>query len=162
MRTTRCAPSTKIWIKISHKTQFILPIKNGAEAFEETINSAITQGLELVASYSFSNGHGPVRLLLVENASVARNLLNLAAIPHREEPILLVEAAPRIPAILHLNLELQRAQVGVLYSYALPAEDDRLMVVFKTQDDDVALRAMLGEQEEVFEEQLQVAGIQSP
>src|SRR5436853_102987 len=53
------------------------------------------------------------------------------------------EDAPRIAAITRLDQSLRRSNVDVIYSYAVPAEGDQLIAVFKTQDDDRVMRTLL-------------------
>ena len=129
-----------VYIRVRRRTELILRVEGTQEIGERIIASAIDRGLQVLASCSLPHN---VWLLVVENEELARKVLDAAPIEFRIESILLVEAAPRIAAITRLDQSLRRSNVDVIYSYAVPAEGDQLIAVFKTQDDDRVMRALL-------------------
>jgi hypothetical protein len=128
----------QVRIKIRRKMQLIIQNGHGqaANTPERVINDAIAGGLKVLASRSVPNGNGGVRLLVVEDDSIAREALDAAAVKYCTESVLLVEASPRVPAITRLAQCVLRSNINVLYSYAVPNGNSHLTAVFKTQDDD--------------------------
>jgi hypothetical protein len=137
---TEDTPAPSVYIRVRRRTELILRVKGTQEIGEQIIASAIDRGLQVLASCSLSHN---VWLLVVENEELARKVLDATTIEFRIESVLLVEAAPRIAAITQLDQSLRRSNVDVIYSYAVPAEGDQLIAVFKTQDDDRVMRALL-------------------
>jgi len=133
---TEDTPVPSVYIRVRRRTELILRVEGTQEIGEQIIADAIDRGLQVLASCSLSNEDGNVWLLVVENEDLARKVLDAAAVEFRIESVLLVEAAPRIAAITRLDQSLRRSNVDVIYSYAVPAEGNQLIAVFKTQDDD--------------------------
>src|SRR5437868_14948567 len=135
-------PASSVYIRVRRRTELILRVEGEREIGERIVADAIDRGLQVLASCSLSHN---VWLLVVENEEFARKVLDAAPIEFRIESILLVEAAPRIAAITRLDQSLRRSNVDVIYSYAVPAEGDQLIAVFKTQDDDRVMRVLLAD-----------------
>jgi hypothetical protein len=92
-------------------------------------------------------------LLVVDDEHLGRVALAAAGLPHQSESVLLVEVSPRAGAATRLNRRLAAARIEVVYSYATSAVDDRLTAVFKTADDEYALRVLqagAGDVEDLF------------
>ena len=140
---TEQEPTSSVYIRVRRRTELILRVAGEQEAVERIVTDAINRGLKVLASCSPPHEDGNIRLLVIENDEVAREALNAAAIEFRIESVLLVEAAPRIAAITRLDQSLRRSGINVIYSYAVPAEGNQLIAVFKTQDDDRVMRALL-------------------
>jgi len=127
---------------VQRTRQFILRANGDAEAPLRLLTAAHSRGLQVLAHNAFRDPEGTVWLLVVNDDRLAEQELATAGYRYESEPVVLVEARPRAAVAARLTRSFAENDIEVLYSYAMPVSDDRLVAVFKTADDEAASRLM--------------------
>lgn len=135
-------PRLQTTIQVQRRTQLILRCEIKQRSLALLLNGASLPGLKVLACCALYDCQGTTWLLVVDDDQLGRETLAAARLPHRTESVLLVEVAPRSGAATRLSRHLAAAKIDVVYSYAAPAVDDRLTAVFKTTDDEYAMRVL--------------------
>jgi hypothetical protein len=136
------APASLAWARVRRLTQLVVHVAHGQDPLGPTINAAIGRGLEVLADAALPDAGGTTWLLVVEQDWCGREVLSAAGLGYLVEPVVLVEAGPRASAVAQLGRCLAEANLTVQYSYAVARGADRLVAVFKTHDDEAALRLL--------------------
>ena len=79
---------------------------------------------------------------MAKDADRLQTVLQSAGFESRATPIVLALARDAVGLPVRLGSALVRAGIGILFSYASRTEDERLCMVFKTTDDQRAIRVL--------------------
>ena len=139
---TVAAPRPHSLIKVRRRTQLILRRENAQDSPTAALDSASSQGLQVLVRCALHDCDGTTWLLVVDDGKLGRETLEAAGLLYRAELVLLVDITPREGAAAHLTRRLAAAKIDVVYSYAAPAANDRLTAVFKTDDDEYTMRVL--------------------
>ncbi len=99
-------------------------------------------GINILAYCAYSERNQGVVLLVTENIHVARQALESAGYSYKITPVVLVSNADHVGAVAAVGEHLGSAGINILYSYASSAGADRFYAVFKTDDNDSAIRVI--------------------
>jgi hypothetical protein len=142
MRANEERAADVTWARVRRQTQLVVHLPHGPQSLGTTLNSAIARGLQVLAHCSLPDAGGTTWLLVVADDWLGREALEAAGYRTLAEQVVLVEASPRASAAARLGRSLAETDIAVLYSYAMPGSDDRLIAVFKTADDERVLRIL--------------------
>jgi hypothetical protein len=98
--------------------------------------------VNVLAYCSYSDRDQFVILLVTEDPHRAKTALQQAGFDCRANAIVLVSDTDRIGAAAQLGAHLGSAGISILYSYASSGGSDRFFAVFKTMDDEAAIRVL--------------------
>ena len=129
-------------LSVLRETELSIPI-DGVPGAEESILSTVTeQGTSVRALCSVNDRDQTVMLLVAEDAPLAKQALEEAGFDCTSNPVVVVGLENRIGVIDRLGVHLQDAGIDVLRSYASYANPQEVCAVFKTQDDERAIKVL--------------------
>jgi hypothetical protein len=100
------------------------------------------QGILVLVHCCFPANQCAVTLVVADKPQRARSVLEQAGIKCRTNPVVLVRAPPQPAIAARLGMHLTAAQIGIHYCYTTQVEATAAHVVFKTTDDDRAVRVL--------------------
>ena len=99
-------------------------------------------GVNVLAYCSYNDRNEAVVMLVTNDALEAKRALEGAGFPCKADSVVLVGATDRVGAAAKLGASLGDAGIDILYSYASSSGNDEFFAVFKTADDDQAIRVL--------------------
>lgn len=117
-------------------------IGNDAEAMARVLEVIAREHLNVLAYCSYSDRNQLIMLLVVEDSYRAKAALQAAGFECKANPVVLVSDTDRVGAAAQLGAHLGGAGISILYSYASSAGKGDFCAVFKTMDDDAAIRLL--------------------
>jgi hypothetical protein len=100
------------------------------------------QAIRVLVHHVYRTRNGAVVLLVADQPERAKVALDSAGYRWKINPVVMVRAADRSGAAARLGVRLFEAGVDILYSYTSSADGNKVCAVFKTTDDNRALRAL--------------------
>jgi len=116
-----------------------LPDAGRTEGLLATIQ---TWGIEVLAHCCVPAPSGAMSLVVTDKPQQAKTVLERAGLRCKTSPVVLVRTPPHPTIAAHLGRQLAAAQIGIHYSYTSWLDAPQMHVVFKTTDDDQALRVL--------------------
>lgn len=98
--------------------------------------------VNVLAYCSYTDHRDAVVLLVTENPVEAKLALEEAGFQCKANSVVLVGATDQVGAAAKLGASLGDAGVNILYSYASSSGTDQFFAVFKTADDELAMRVL--------------------
>ena len=109
---------------------------------EELLTTIKTRGIQVLAHSCVPAPKGALALVVTDQPQQAKAVLEQKGLECKTNPVVLVSALPHPAVAARLGMELTAAQIGIRYSYATWCEAPQVHVVFKTTDDDQAVRIL--------------------
>ncbi len=100
------------------------------------------QGCDVLAYCAYFDGADCIVLLVPDNPLAAQRAVTAAGLPCKANPVVLVRETDSVGAVARLGRQLQQAGIEILYSYASSTGESEFRAVFKTTDDEQALRLL--------------------
>ena len=139
-------PST-VRHQVHKKTELVLRIDRGHGPLKTVLDAILDRGVKILAQCSFTDWNGTTLLLVVEDDLIGRHALEATGFRYRTESVVLVETSRRVGSAAQLGQSLASAGIDIVYSYVASSENDRLVAVFKTVNDDEAVRVLAADPE---------------
>jgi hypothetical protein len=111
-------------------------------ALSKILAAVASQHINILAYCAYCDRDDTVVLLVTEDALRAKETLEAAGYPCRANSVVLVGSGDRVGAAALLGSYLGNAGIDILYSYASSAGRDQFFAVFKTMDDERAVRIL--------------------
>ena len=128
--------------KAQKEVELAVRVGNQPEGLSRVLATVAQHGVRVVAYCAYSEREETVVLLVTENPFDAKRALEGAGYRCKANSVVLVGSIHQVGAAAHLGTSLKYAGVEILYSYASSAGADRLFTVFKTTDDERAIRVL--------------------
>ena len=109
---------------------------------EDLLTTIKTQGIQILAHCCVPLPKGALALVVADQPQQAKAVLEQTGLECKTNPVVLVSALPYPAVAARLGMELTAAQIGIRYSYATWCEAPQVHVVFKTTNDDQAIRIL--------------------
>lgn len=111
-------------------------------ALADVLTTIAQAHVNVLAYCSYSDRHESVLLLITDQPLAAKTALEAAGFSCKANPVVLVSEMDRIGAAAELGAHLGNAGISILYSYASSSPGAEFVAVFKTMDDESALRVL--------------------
>ena len=121
------------------KTELVIRLKKESTTLAEVI-ALIAAGAEVLAVCSYWDRDSSVFLLVSADPERTAHALATAGVHYQANSVLLIGPQDHPGIAARMGAAFAAAGIGVLYSYASWSENRQGFVVFKTTDDDRALR----------------------
>ena len=108
----------------------------------KVLATVASRGINVLAYCAYSDRNDSVVLLVTDNPLEAKLALEHAGFQCKANSVVLVGAADQVGAAAKLGASLGSAGIDILYSYASSAGTERFFAVFKTADDERAIRVL--------------------
>jgi hypothetical protein len=132
----------KIMLQIGKMNEIAVHIRDIHRA-EDLLATIKTQGIEVLAHCCVPARAGAMSLVVVDEPQRAKAVLEHAGLECKTNPVVLVRTPPHPAVAARLGSQLTAEQIGIRYCYVTPHNDTQVHVVFKTTDDDHAIRVLL-------------------
>jgi hypothetical protein len=130
MAHARC--ETELKVRIGHRPGDLARL----------LSSISARRINVLAYCAYSERDEGVVLLVTEDPGRTQQALADAGYPCRLNSVILVHARDKVGAAAALGAHLGRAGINILYSYASSTGDAAFHAVFKTDNDEAALRVL--------------------
>ena len=101
-----------------------------------------TWGIAILAHCCVPAQQGALALVVTDKPELAKAGLERAGLPCKTGPVVLVRTHPHPVIAAQLGMRLTAAQIGICYCYTSWLDAPEMHVVFKTTDDDQAMRVL--------------------
>ncbi len=128
--------------KARKEVELAVRVGNKPGALGEVLTIIASQDINILAYCSYSDRDDAIILLVTENALGAKLALEAAGFRSKANSVLVVGASDQVGAAAQLGAHLGMAGIDILYSYASSAGSDRFFAVFKTINDEQAIRVL--------------------
>jgi len=130
-------------LQIRRHTEVIVHLEeDDGDLLQPVLSALSAHGVRLLAHSLCANRWGRSLMFVADDSPRACLALRNAGLEYRTDSIVFIET-DRCPALIpQLGRLVLREGVGVLYSYVSWTEGENLFAVFKTTDDERALRAL--------------------
>ena len=128
--------------KARKEVELAVRIGNRPGALGQVLSILAEQGINVLAYCAYSEREQGVVLLVCEDPFKAKLILKADGFECKANTVVLVGAADHVGAAAQLGMQLGRASVDILYSYASSAGTGQFYAVFKTADDEKAIRVI--------------------
>jgi len=128
--------------KARKEVELAVRVGNKTGALGEILRAVSEAGVNILAYCCYSDRAEGVVLLVTEDALKAKLALEAAGYRCRANTVVVVGAADQVGAAARLGRHLGQAGIDILYSYASSSGAARFCAVFKTADDDSAIRVL--------------------
>jgi hypothetical protein len=115
---------------------------NKPGALGEVLTAIASQDINILAYCSYSDRDDAIVLLVTENALSAKLALEAAGFKCKANSVVVVGASDQVGAAAQLGAHLGMAGIDILYSYASSAGTEHFFAVFKTMNDEQAIRVL--------------------
>jgi hypothetical protein len=132
--------------KARKEVELAVHLSDQPGGLSKVLSIVAAEGVNVLAYCSYCDRNDTVILLVADNPVKAKLALHAAGYNCRANSVVLVGAAERVGAAAHLGAQLARVGVEILYSYASSSGAEEFFAVFKTTDDDRAVRALSSSQ----------------
>ncbi len=113
-----------------------------ADALGRILSAVAGCGVNVLAYCTYTDRQDTVVLLVTDNATRAKDAIEADGFQVRANAVVMVGASDHVGAAALLGGYLGQAGIRILYSYASSSKRDRFHAVFKTVDDDAAIRVL--------------------
>ncbi len=115
---------------------------NQPGAMARVLEVIAREGINLLAYCSYSDRDQFVMLLVPDDPFHAKAALQAAGFDCKANAVVLVSDTDRVGAAAQLGAHLGGAGISILYSYASSGGSEQFFAVFKTMDDEAAIRVL--------------------
>jgi hypothetical protein len=128
--------------KAHKEVELAVHVGNQPEGLARVLATVAQYGVKVLAYCAYSEREETVVLLVTENPFDAKRALEGAGYRCKANSVVLVGATEQVAAAAQLGASLRYEGIEILYSYASSAGADRFFTVFKTADDEKAVRVL--------------------
>jgi hypothetical protein len=130
---------------VHREVELEVRIESEPSALGEVMAALAAEGIGILAYNAYTDWDGAVVLLVADDPPKAKRVLEAAGYRCNASSVVMVGTPARVGAVARFGVQLGRAGVQVLYSYASMSGGNRLSAIFKTADDERALQALRGD-----------------
>ena len=131
--------------RVRKAVELAVRIGDGQGGFGEILEVVATSGVNVLAYCSYRDQLDSYVLLVVDDSQKAKRALEGTGFDCKANSVVVVNASDQVGAAARIGAHLDRAGVGILYSYASAIAGGEFFAVFKTSNDEMALAALAGE-----------------
>lgn len=113
-----------------------------ADRTEGLLATIKTQGIEVIAHCCVAAPVGALTLVVADKPQQAKAVLEQAGLECQTSPVVLVCTPPQPSIADQLGMQLTAAQICIRHCYATLRDATQAHIVFKTTDDDHAIRVL--------------------
>ena len=124
------------------ETELAVRADDSSVTLADVLEILTTCGINVLACSSYCDWHGPVVLVVTKEVMKAKRTLEAAGLKCTANSVIMVASKSRVGAVAWFGAQVCGAGIDILYSYASALHGERFCAVFKTADDDRALRAL--------------------
>ena len=124
------------------EVELAVRIGNRPGALGQVLTILAEHGINVLAYCAYSDRDQGVVLLVPDDPYRAKLILKGAGFDCKANTVVLVGADDRVGAAAQLGMHLGHAGIDILYSYASSSGSDEFYAVFKTADDEKAIRVI--------------------
>jgi hypothetical protein len=128
--------------KARKEVELAVRVGNKTGALGQVLSAVAAQGVNVLAYCSYSDRDDAIILLVTENALATKLAIEAAGFKCKANSVVVVGAPDHVGAAAQLGAYLGRAGIDILYSYASSAGSERFFAVFKTMNDEQAIRVL--------------------
>jgi hypothetical protein len=128
--------------KARKEVELAVRVGNQPGALGHVLTTIAAEGINVLAYCSYSDRDDAIILLVTEQPLNAKLALESAGYKCKANSVVLVGAVDQVGAAAQLGSHLGRAGIDILYSYASSSGGDHFFAVFKTMDDEQAIRVL--------------------
>ncbi|MCS7049322.1 MAG: hypothetical protein NZ483_08530 [Verrucomicrobiae bacterium] len=128
--------------KARQHVELTVRIAANVSSLSDVLSRIAQQGCNILAYCSYWDRDASVLHMVVDDPQLAKRTIEASGLPCRANPVILVQETDSVGAAARLGQTLQRAGVDILYSYASSSGAPVFWAVFKTTNDQEALRLL--------------------
>ena len=128
--------------KARKEVELAVRVGNKPGALGEVLGIVASRGINVLAYCSYSDREDAIILLVTEDALSAKLALEAAGFKCKANSVVVVGAPDQVGAAAQLGAHLGWAGIDILYSYASSAGSEQFFAVFKTMNDEQAIRVL--------------------
>jgi hypothetical protein len=128
--------------KACKEVELSVRIGDGSGGLGKVLATVARCGINVLAYCAYSDRDDSIVLLVTENPLEAKVALEHAGFQCKANSVVLVGATDQVGAAAKLGATLGNAGIDILYSYASSSGTERFFAVFKTADDERAIRVL--------------------
>ena len=132
-------------IRACRQLELAVHARDESRPLTDALEILATREIDVIAHSLYADWDGMVLLVVTEDAPRAKRALEATGFTCETNPVILVEAREEVGAVAFLGAQLYRAGIPIQYSHMATSSDDMYFAVFKTSDDERALRALESE-----------------
>jgi len=129
-------------MNVHREVELAVRIENEPTALGDVMAALAAAGIGVLAYNSYIDWDGCIVLLVTDDPPKAKRVLQAAGHKCTANSVIMVGSPGRVGAAARFGAQLGQAGIQVLYSYASMSGGNRLSAIFKTADDERALRAL--------------------
>ena len=122
--------------------ELIVRVSKGSGGVSQVLGAIAAKRTRVLAHCSYADCFGTTVLLAAEDETLARLALTASGWRYKTEPVVLVQASRQPGVVAQLGFSLAGAGIWIIYSYASAGEGAETFAVFKTTDDEQAVRVL--------------------
>lgn len=128
--------------KVRQEVELAVRVKPHQAGLKDVFQIIASRNINILAYCSYFGQHEAVVLLITNNSPAAKAALQSAGYVCDVNHVVVVSDCDRVGAAAQLGTQLDGAGVRILYSYASSLPGNQYFAVFKTSDDEQALRVL--------------------
>lgn len=128
--------------KARKEIELAVRVANKPGALGEVLSQVAAENINVIAYCSYSDRDELVVLLVTSDPLRAKHRLESAGFKCKANAVVIVGATDQVGAAARLGACLGNAGIDILYSYASSSGGDQFFAVFKTMNDEQAIRVL--------------------
>ncbi len=128
--------------KARKEVELAIRVQNIPGALGKVLATVAERGVNVLAYCAYSDRDEAVILVVTDTALKAKLGLEAAGFRCKANSVVVVGATDRVGAAAQLGAHLGTAGIDILYSYASSSGGEQFFAVFKTMDDEQAIRVL--------------------
>ena len=129
-------------IRVCRQTELAVRPEDESVALTDALEILAARGIDVIAHSLYADWNGMVLLVVAEDVRRAKRVLETTGFKCESNPVIMVEAREEVGVVASLGAQLHQAGVPIEYSHMATSSDEMYFAVFKTGDDDGAVRAL--------------------
>jgi hypothetical protein len=124
------------------EVEITVRFKRGPGVLEKLLAVLADKGIGVLAQTTYPSRDWVLVLLITDDLRRTQSVLEESAFEYGSDSVVLVDVPGRSSFVAQAGMQLRMAGIGILYSYVSDAQLGRIVAVFKTTDDDRAVRVL--------------------
>ena len=129
-------------VKVGVEKQLTVRERNQFGSVERVLEALAAGDVQIHSQSAYHDHNDTVILVIVEDCGPALRALQAAGFAATCTPIIAVQSGYALGVPARLGATLAHAGIGIQYSYATSVNPEELLTVFKTVDDERAIRVL--------------------
>src|SRR5258705_8004148 len=129
-------------IRVCRQTELAVRPEDESVAVPDALEILAARGIDVIAHSLYADWNGMVLLVVAEDVHRAQRVLETTGFKCESNPVIMVEAQEEVGVVASLGAQLHKAGVPIEYSHMATSNDEMYFAVFKTGDDDGAVRVL--------------------